>query len=439
MVLISNPTKTTRKRRRRCPKAFTLPGGALVFSSAAVAWYCFVSPLLFVSNKGDENIGVGAGVATTIQKEQRSGPSLSFKSSVPGTDPIRFHRKTINGTDVLWASPSENKSNERSNGNDAGGLEGPPPTGMLFVAHGCQHSNTDWFHKSLASPACDDCIGLPEERAIVRTALDLGLVTIAISSTNRWSKCWNLVKDVEPVGRVLKEFSNRYFSTEFTPGHGEQQQQPFPIYAFGASSGGAFVSSIAGPLMTDFGIQLSGFVSQIAARGGPDSTDGALSTETPFCGVYLTMNRDRFTDDTAERIVETCNDSGKASNKCKHIRLPSLPIVPSYFSNRIPEISRTESEEMVRLLKGAGIIDENTGELIRDPRQSRWRDALMQSPSEPAAGTPLAFLQRGDRLVADVSPISEVMNVAWGYHELARDGVREALEFCLAHKATAKQ
>ena len=38
------------------------------------------------------------------------------------------------------------------------------PKGVVFLAHGCQHSSTDFWPKS---DTCSSCIGLPVERAIV--------------------------------------------------------------------------------------------------------------------------------------------------------------------------------------------------------------------------------------------------------------------------------
>jgi hypothetical protein len=35
-------------------------------------------------------------------------------------------------------------------------------------------------------------------------------------------------------------------------------------------------------------------------------------------------------------------------------------------------------------------------------------------------------------MVADESALSEVLNVAWGMHEMSRDSVQESLEFILS-------
>ncbi len=284
-----------------------------------------------------------------------------------------IRRETIQGTDVLFAEPSSNVK------------------GILFVAHGCSHSNTDWFVD------CEGCIGLPEERAIVQIGLDHGLVVVAISSSNRNSKCWNLSTDVQPLGNVLLELSKRY-----------QTHGSVPIFAFGASSGGAFVSTIATPLKEGFGLRVDGFLSQIAAVQNDESTP---------CQVYITMNRDKRTDTNAKFLVENTTTNTKI--KRKQFRIPPLPIPLDYFSSRIPEITLEQSTKIVESFHAANMLDPN-GYLLDDPRRTLWREALSTIPG-----------LEHDSLVADKSSISEVMNVAYGMHEMTRDGVEEALEFCL--------
>merc|ERR1719232_1654288 len=131
------------------------------------------------------------------------------------------------------------------------------------------------------------------------------------------------------------------------------------------------------------------------------------------------MNRDVRTDASAKKLVSNCLSNNQRHQSCKHIRLPSLPIHNSYFSNRIPEISLENSNAMFESLLEEGYIDDETHELKDDPRKSKWRDVIFSKLSSP----------HNDSLVADASPISEVMNVAYARHEMTNDGAREALEF----------
>jgi zinc transporter 2 len=54
--------------------------------------------------------------------------------------------EAIGGAEVVWHSP-------------------PNPKAILFLAHGCNHQATDFWHPT---SACPQCTGLPEEVRIAR-------------------------------------------------------------------------------------------------------------------------------------------------------------------------------------------------------------------------------------------------------------------------------
>jgi hypothetical protein len=307
----------------------------------------------------------------------------SHSNSNSNSNPV-VHTEEIHGVDVLWAIPHTKR-----------------PCGIFLVAHGCSHSHTDFFS------TCDGCLGLPEERAIVQTALTLNLAVVAISSQNRHTKCWKSSEDGPRAAKVLKEFSNRFSpSLSSSSSSSSSAKEPIPIYAFGASSGGGFVSQL-GPYLEAEQLVLNGFLSQIMAKVPPAPIE---------CEVYITMDRDKRTDARANEIVSQATSSTKA----KHIQLPPLQLSESFFADRIEEVSPMQSSLVFDSLKQAGYIDHNDGRLTLDPRHSDWR-SLVQ-PHIP---------ESQDSLTADASPISEVMNAAYGMHEMAREGVEEALTFCL--------
>ena len=76
----------------------------------------------------------------------------------------------LDGLETLWEVP-------------AGGAT----RGVLFVAHGCSHAGSDFWPPS---PACEHCLGLPEELLVRRTALRRGYAVVAVTSFNREDKCW---------------------------------------------------------------------------------------------------------------------------------------------------------------------------------------------------------------------------------------------------------
>ena len=66
------------------------------------------------------------------------------------------------------------------------------------------------------------------------------------------------------------------------------------------------------------------------------------------------------------------------------------------------------------------VLDPRTRLLRADPRASRWRDCLA-----PLGGAALG----ADSLVADDSPISELLNVAFAAHELTAEHADDVMRF----------
>merc|ERR1711920_1181089 len=82
-------------------------------------------------------------------------------------------------------------------------------------------------------------------------------------------------------------------------------------------------------------------------------------------------------------------------------------------------VDQETSGQMLNALCNARLID-SSRHLSADPRRSNWRDAL-----RPFAD------KLGDSLVADRSPISEVLNVAFAQHEVTSEGIEKQLDFCV--------
>uniref|UniRef100_A0A7S1ZEB9 Uncharacterized protein n=1 Tax=Trieres chinensis TaxID=1514140 RepID=A0A7S1ZEB9_TRICV len=310
----------------------------------------------------------------------RSGRADAFVSGLLPSPP---QRGRLMDTDYLWQS-SEGDNTPRS---------------VLFLAHGCSHQMEDWWAPTGFHGSCPGCVGLPEERAIVATARRMGAAVVATSSSNRSSKCWSKV-DGPIVARIMLEVRKHVSD-------GEGKEDEIPLFAFGASSGGSFVSKILPGAMKETGFPLNGFVSQIASyRFDP-------KVRTP--SVFMTMHRDHRTHGAVSQAVSAAKVQGVSSH---HIILPQHPITPSFFVERLPEFyNALESKNMAAALKEEGYLAEDET-LREDPRRSEWRIVLKK------------FAERnGDSLVADASPLAEEMNVAYSMHEMARDKVQEALQF----------
>jgi hypothetical protein len=301
-----------------------------------------------------------------------------------------LERKEIDGVDVLLERPST-------------------PKGILFVGHGCHHTNTDWWPSTPG--ICPECIGLPEEQAIVKMALtEFELMVVAISSVDRSSKCWGGT-DGPRVAKVLTTLENEIMASS-------SDKQNIHVLAFGASSGGSFVGRKLISAMKAIGRPLDGFIAQIAA---PDCRkDLPQQKGGPFpISAYITMNKDEGSDEFVKVIVE---DLQRQEYHAKHIRLPPLPLKGTFFHDRIPEYSVEKSKAMILALERSSymVVDNDNNYLAFDPRSSQWRDVLREHVACPP-----------DCLEPDESPVSEVLNVAWGMHEMTREGVHEAIAFIL--------
>jgi len=118
------------------------------------------------------------------------------------------------------------------------------PHSVLFVAHGCNHAATDfWF----PTRDCPHCLGLPEEVSITKSALAAGYAVVAVSSNDRYSRCWSFEVD----GPIVR--------TALTAWRASTGLGALPLVALGASSGGAFV------LQLPSAVPCAAVVSQIMA------------------------------------------------------------------------------------------------------------------------------------------------------------------------------
>jgi len=265
--------------------------------------------------------------------------------------------------------------------------EGRKVKGLVFLAHGCSHSGTDWWDKS---ERCPKCIGLPEEKRIVARLVEKDYVPLAVSSQDRLgSRCWQ-DEDITPVWKAIKIVRERLsLNTE-------------PLFAFGASSGGTFVSQL--------GINpASGFMvtaPQLLIEPKPTKARERSSS------IYFSYMASYGTQKMYERAAEQYRKYGY---NIKTRFLPPLPVTPTFFSDRIESISTETSKLMVAALREEKLIDES-GKLLENPRGSDWRKCLRKF-----AGS--------DSLVADKSPISEVLNVAFAQHEMSSEFVDEMIDF----------
>ena len=91
--------------------------------------------------------------------------------------------------------------------------------GILIFFHGCNHGGQDAFY-------------LPEDRLVLKAALERGLAVVSISSTNRKSGCWSKTEDLADLGKVFDIWLKKVHLLKSLPRIG-----------MGASSGGGILFS----------------------------------------------------------------------------------------------------------------------------------------------------------------------------------------------------
>ena len=276
--------------------------------------------------------------------------------------------------------------------------------GILFVAHGCSHQATDWFDKD--EKLCPTCIGLPVEKTIVIKALKSNYAVLAMTSTNRKHKCWSHV-DIEPSAAVLKDFFNKLYTTNAL-----EKDTMVPIHLLGASSGGSYVGMMA-MNMPRLGFRISSICVQIMALRGETPLAKTHSPIPPT--LYIHMVKD-------QHISNLVHDS---IVRLKHENIPveelqckSKPITSTFFYDHGKVLNLEDSKKLHLALLENNYIEKTSYELIDDPRQSGWRKIFK-----------MALPLNDDHLIADLSPISELFNVAYGLHEITDEFIDETIAF----------
>ncbi|KAL4457969.1 hypothetical protein ABPG75_012834 [Micractinium tetrahymenae] len=284
-------------------------------------------------------------------------------------------RRVISDLETLWEVPEQ-------------------PRGVLFVAHGCSHSGSDWWPPS---PRCRHCLGLPEEMAVRRAALRRGYAVIAVSSFDRDTKCWHNTapsrsEDLQRVPDILRGVMK------------EEGLAQLPLLSFGASSGGSFALRV-GAVMPE----VKGVVCQIT----PVNPSIFKGLERPFPPTLFVHMAERDPS-KAETVTQALAVLKEAGTPAAEIKVGPRPCTPE-FLQRSPLIPQKMARDIVDTLTEAGLLDE-AGYFKEDPRRTgwQWRELL-----QPVVGQL--------SLEADVSQVAELFNVAYARHELIGDTTGVAL------------
>ena len=268
------------------------------------------------------------------------------------------------------------------------------PRGVLLILHGCSHRATDAWPKS---DKCPECTGLPIETRVVAEALARNWAVAAVTSHNRRSGCWSQ-RDVDRIAKAtgyVRRVTNAGPAT----------------VSLGASSGGSIAVLVPGAVACVAQIMASPL--ELDARH-PPVRFVHMSRDTHRAAMIhhqVSVLKERGVD-AAELIVEP--EPLSAAALFRRGAGPGGAVLPA----------REMAERAFQALRDGGFVDAG-GMLVDDPRRTNWRDALR--PVIPEAV---------DSLIADASPVSEVLNVAWARHEFTDAHLDASLDW-LGEKADA--
>eukprot|EP01052_Picozoa_sp_SAG31_P016116 SAG31_NODE_1056_length_10132_cov_2.873816_3_plen_231_part_00 len=194
-------------------------------------------------------------------------------------------------------------------------------------------------------------------------------------------------------------------------------RQAVPVFAFGASSGGTFVSSVLPDAMTKQSskgtlvLRLAGIACQIAAPIHPEQP--AL---VPTVFLHMAQRDSR----TAAKVELTLHSLTRLGVPVKAYQMNSLAIDPDFFARR-SAFSLAQSELMVSALEREGLLEPVHHTLLTDPRVASLEhdeDKDLEhglSRTAPngwrAALRPLVPRSQ-DSFIPDESAVAELLNVA---------------------------
>lgn len=277
------------------------------------------------------------------------------------------------------------------------------PKGIFFIAHGCQHQGTDvfsdvgpdgWRLEECSSSNFGRCLGLPEEVKLRQAARKRGYVVMSVSGGSGSRSCWHMKRDPSRVARAIRHVVDS-----------EKLPKDIAVLATGASSGGAFMGTLAAPVGLDGGLpNLKCIVPQISGTSGKNRGVPTL---------YVHMPRDSRTADLVEEQVRDLREQGVRVSELKVLQ---KPVTKELLEQCMPAEAAQRSLEA---LQQAGLLDPE-GLLKESSRHRLW-----VKPLKNAVGDTIA-----DTFAADASCVAELMNVADAVHEFTAEYSEQMLDFC---------
>lgn len=308
------------------------------------------------------------------------------------------------------------------------------PRGILFLFHGCGRYAASFFYS-------------PQGRKMISMAIRSGVAVVTIKKNNE-KACWDWENDGETVLKLGKKFLLSRVLDACADSDGIVESYP-PIWGFGASSGGGFISMLASRMAEDPSAYAPFLFTAINVQimSPPDGVDWDIPT------IFTVMLGDEITKSRVQTRVQTKLQSGIGGpHKIIHTS-GQKGIHPDHFfrlyaedKQMTGEVSHGIYQELVSL----GLVDPNNNDMLTgDPRQMSEqitalstkygmdaRKATMSENNNQEEVLPFGVshqimrpLQPDEQLDADNLWLTEELNVAWDMHEITAEGIDLVLDF----------
>ena len=333
--------------------------------------------------------------------------------------------------------------NANNNNNDSGGSSNAMvsvkaklacPRGILFLFHGCGRYAASFFYS-------------PQGRKMISLAIRAGVAVVTIKKNNERA-CWDWENDGETALKLGKKFLLSRVLDACGNTDGIVETYP-PIWGFGVSSGGSFVSMLASSMAQDPKAYAPFLFSALNVQiiSPPDSVDWNIPT------IFTVMDGDEITKARVQARVESKLQSGVGGPFSMITTSGRKGIHPDHFHRLYADDKQMSAEVSLGIyqeLVTLGIVDSNNNDMLTsDPRQISERVTELNakygiearksmSENNNDQGDVLPFgvshqimrpLQKDEQLDADNLWLVEELNVAWDVHEITSEGFDRVLDF----------
>lgn len=272
------------------------------------------------------------------------------------------------------------------------------PRGTLFVFPGCARTGVGFWPYD--ARACAQCAGLSEDVAHTKQALARGYAIVVFTAAGK-SFCWGGATDGEFIKTAIPQFLAK-----------RPELRGKPVYVMGASSGGGLMQRSLG----DLGVRIDGCIALVATSTEVDQITRTFSRgEKPPPIVWITMAEAKEIA-TARALVAGYKRHAPAAT----VATKPHRITDTYFSDRHPLITPTQSAQMAAQMRKLRVIRED-GSFTGDPKKNRaWLKQMTAAlPFLRTKNFPVAPFEKG--------VVLQAVMVAVARHEHVCDYLTAAL------------